>query len=270
VQYNEPGLLYSRLRAVLYCVQMAQQRESVFDKAEELARRVLGWLGSKVERKAASDRDDPSLLGHADALLLQIEALIESCLRPDLDALLRVAPNRFTVSLTHEESSRLGQQYLEALAAEIGGGVREYINNRRYETQGSIQVEVRSDVFARSTSIKAAFDPDEAKEPDVASRTICLSAGGQQWRLHLRAEGPPACVGRAAGNAVRIEDESVSRVHCSIALRANGEVVIADLGSSNGTLVNGQPLKSNEARPLAQGDVISVGDLILDVVDVAL
>ena len=46
-------------------------------------------------------------------------------------------------------------------------------------------------------------------------------------------------------------------------------MVIADLGSSNGTYVNDQLLAANEARPLKQGDVIGVGDFKLTVAEIA-
>jgi pSer/pThr/pTyr-binding forkhead associated (FHA) protein len=72
-------------------------------------------------------------------------------------------------------------------------------------------------------------------------------------------------MGRAAGNAIRIDDENVSRLHCSLSLRSEGKVVIADVGSANGTYVNEQLLGSDEARTLRPGDTISVGDCRLTV-----
>ena len=68
-------------------------------------------------------------------------------------------------------------------------------------------------------------------------------------------------MGRAAGVALRLDDESVSRHHCSLALRRNGELVIADLGSANGTQINGMSITSGSAVLLSSGDVIRIGDL---------
>jgi Nif-specific regulatory protein len=62
-------------------------------------------------------------------------------------------------------------------------------------------------------------------------------------------------IGREPGNAVAILDSSISRRHCLLAPTADGWVV-RDLGSRNGTLVNGVPAAE---RLLAAGDEIRVG-----------
>jgi pSer/pThr/pTyr-binding forkhead associated (FHA) protein len=76
----------------------------------------------------------------------------------------------------------------------------------------------------------------------------------------VKLEGAPAYIGRAAGNAIRIDDPSISRLHCSVSLRAGGNVIIADVGSANGTYVNDRLLGADEACPLKPGDLIGVGD----------
>jgi pSer/pThr/pTyr-binding forkhead associated (FHA) protein len=95
------------------------------------------------------------------------------------------------------------------------------------------------------------------------------SADGRSFRVELKPDSAPAYIGRASSNAIRIDDSSISRLHASIAQRSNGEVVIADLGSSNGTYVNDRLLAANEARVLSAGDVIGVGDFKLTVSDIA-
>jgi hypothetical protein len=63
----------------------------------------------------------------------------------------------------------------------------------------------------------------------------------------------PLRVGRNVDNEIRLEDESVSGHHARLE-RRGGVIVVIDLGSSNGTYVNKQPI--SDARPLAAGDVI--------------
>jgi pSer/pThr/pTyr-binding forkhead associated (FHA) protein len=55
-------------------------------------------------------------------------------------------------------------------------------------------------------------------------------------------------VGRSAGNDIRIEDPSVSTTHARILVQA-GKVVIRDAGSTNGTFINGAPVKQGEIQP---------------------
>ena len=67
-------------------------------------------------------------------------------------------------------------------------------------------------------------------------------------------------VGRSAECDLRVQHASVSRRHATIRVD-DGVVRIADLGSHNGTRVNGEPVA--ESRTLASGDVATVGDVVL-------
>ncbi|MBN1208822.1 MAG: FHA domain-containing protein [Myxococcaceae bacterium] len=64
-------------------------------------------------------------------------------------------------------------------------------------------------------------------------------------------------IGRATDNAICIQDTSVSRKHV-ILRRVGSGWTVADLGSGNGTLVNGEPI--TDETPVASGDVITLGD----------
>ncbi len=64
-------------------------------------------------------------------------------------------------------------------------------------------------------------------------------------------------VGKLASSHLRIEDESVSRMHAVIEINGYDDVQLIDLGSTRGTLVNGE--KVTKAR-LHSGDEISFGD----------
>ena len=64
-------------------------------------------------------------------------------------------------------------------------------------------------------------------------------------------------IGRHPFNEVSVADLSVSRYHCWIALQ-DGQAVIEDLASGNGTFVNGDRLR--QRRPLKSGDRILVGN----------
>jgi two-component system, NtrC family, response regulator HydG len=66
-------------------------------------------------------------------------------------------------------------------------------------------------------------------------------------------------IGRDSSNHIWIADSSLSRHHCRVA--GNGaQFTVRDLGSRNGTMVNGMPV---EECPLRHGDQISVGGSLL-------
>src|SRR5579884_1572860 len=63
-------------------------------------------------------------------------------------------------------------------------------------------------------------------------------------------------VGRAAGCGVRVEDAYTSNIHARL-YRRDGSLWLEDLGSTNGTWVNGE--RVDGATRLSRGDVLQVG-----------
>lgn len=69
----------------------------------------------------------------------------------------------------------------------------------------------------------------------------------------------PVTIGREEGNVIRLNDERVSRFHAKVQ-EDQGQVVLTDLDSTNGTCVNGEPIQLRLLRP---GDRVSIGRSIL-------
>ena len=65
----------------------------------------------------------------------------------------------------------------------------------------------------------------------------------------------PCEVGRGLEVAIRLDDRWLSRRHCRLEL-VDGEVIVSDLSSRHGTLVNGSPV---ERRKLLPGDRLCIG-----------
>jgi FHA domain len=86
--------------------------------------------------------------------------------------------------------------------------------------------------------------------------TVRSSAIEQGTRFELNAKA--ITVGRAASNDIRlVNDEFASGTHARIEPRRDG-VWVEDIGSTNGTYVNGTRL--SRAQQLTSGDVIRVGE----------
>ncbi|MBK7536333.1 MAG: VWA domain-containing protein [Myxococcales bacterium] len=96
---------------------------------------------------------------------------------------------------------------------------------------------------------------------DVEGVVVIELPGGQLQRVML---APELSVGRSPGNDVSLALASVARRHCRVVCR-HGKVFVYDLGSSNGTLVNGQRVTNAEVQP---SDVIQLGDAKLQVLRV--
>jgi hypothetical protein len=254
---------------------MAPTEDSLLDRAETLAKRLFERLGSLLEPHEKGSQTVGSNLtaDQISSLLRDLERAIESNLRRDTPGERPIAPNRFKVRLTYEETSGLSTEYMEEMARELTCEVAEYMANRRYLPGGPIVVEVAGDVLARETTIKHYFESEEGgagrsagTRADVRRGTIQFSEGsGRVHRFVLDVGGAPAYVGRSSQCAVRIDEPSISRLHCSLALRSNGELVVGDLGSANGTAVDGQLLKQGETRVIKLNDRIDIGEVTLTV-----
>jgi pSer/pThr/pTyr-binding forkhead associated (FHA) protein len=68
---------------------------------------------------------------------------------------------------------------------------------------------------------------------------------------------PLVIVGRHARCDARLESSRVSRRHC-VLTEASGDVVIRDLGSTNGTWVNGRRVQRERLKP---GDEVSIAHI---------
>lgn len=99
----------------------------------------------------------------------------------------------------------------------------------------------------------------------VQVRLIERGASADQTR-EIPLRGPEFLIGRAADCDLRLRIPAVSRHHCQIRLGA-GEATLVDLGSSNGTFLNGQRVRSQ--APLHTGDEIRLGScsLLIDLGD---
>jgi hypothetical protein len=69
----------------------------------------------------------------------------------------------------------------------------------------------------------------------------------------------PITIGREEGNGLRLNDERVSRFHAKVQVE-DGDIILTDLDSTNGTRVNGSAI---QIRRLRAGDQVSIGRTML-------
>ena len=69
----------------------------------------------------------------------------------------------------------------------------------------------------------------------------------------------PVTIGREEGNALRLNDERVSRYHAKIQAE-DSDILLTDLDSTNGTRVNGASIQIRRLRP---GDQVAIGRSML-------
>jgi hypothetical protein len=177
------------------------------------------------------------------------------------------APNHFVFRLSPEDAERF-QQAEGALIGELKQVVRDASAERGWGLVGPPEIEFRTDEaigrgqFGCEASLVEG-EPEPAPAPSakaVGEATLVLLEDGHDattYRLHKHT----VTIGRLPECEVVISDPGASRRHATITLNDDGEYVLSDLGSTNGTLVNDEAVAE---RALADGDRITIGTSTLE------
>ena len=97
---------------------------------------------------------------------------------------------------------------------------------------------------------------------DAAIWSVDVEKGSRQLRgLHVDILGP-VVIGRAPSSDIVLDEPFVSAPHARFTLQGPA-LVLEDLGSTNGTLVNGHGI--TQPVTLREGDEVQVGDTIMRV-----
>jgi len=84
--------------------------------------------------------------------------------------------------------------------------------------------------------------------------------GNGLFRLVCLESGSRLVIGRDESADLRIADTTINKRHCRVECDEQARVVVVDLGSTNGTSVNGIPVSSARLRA---GDTVHVGAVVL-------
>jgi len=121
-----------------------------------------------------------------------------------------------------------------------------------YRVRSSIRAEEEGEA-TRITKLSSLETETRARRRQVGAYLVVLQ-GSNVGEMH-KIDGPELVIGRAMSANVRLNDDGISRRHCRL-LQVGGDVIIEDLGSANGTLVNGELVQHH---PLKEGDKILLG-----------
>jgi len=203
-------------------------------------------------------------------------------------------PNDYRVYLSPRDRERFST-YEDALADELAGYLLEHARRERFALLSRPVIEFETDErlglgeFGIETAVVQPEEeepppsrhrgPAAQPEPEPVGRTMVFSAAQRiaeplQQTASVRQQralliyggrrlmvGPRgATLGRSRDSEIVIDDANVSRRHAELRPRG-GAWVISDLGSTNGTRVNGRPIHGPEVvRP---GDEIEVGSSVI-------
>ncbi len=159
-----------------------------------------------------------------------------------------LAPNAFYVELAPEDFERF-EGFLDALVRELAEAAREHARVESYVFVGPVTVEVTVD--PRLHRGRVAITSEVQEGPGGLSTAALVLTDGTR----VAVGSDPVTIGRLPESTVVVTDPNASRRHAEV--RRTGDViVVVDLGSTNGTRVNGTPVKE---QVLADGDEVTVG-----------
>lgn len=159
-------------------------------------------------------------------------------------------PNVYRVLVAPEDFQVLGSA-AGHLERELRDFVRDYAADLGYSLAGPVIVRL---VPAEVRALKVETMVREGQPP--AELTV---VAGPDEGTAFRIQAPLGFVGRGADNQMVLTDSNVSRRHCEIRF-VRDQFWVVDLGSTNGTLVNGQPVQS---AVLSDGDQLELGTTVL-------
>ncbi|WP_298445911.1 DUF3662 and FHA domain-containing protein [Ferrimicrobium sp.] len=166
-----------------------------------------------------------------------------------------IAPNILTIGLSAEDLQEL-RPLRSRVESELRVLAEETVEGGDYELLGPINLQLIEDPELKSGTFY--IDCDFREEQGFADRCELVLQDGSQIKLGTGTH----MVGRLAGSAIFVDDARVSRRHAEIVVQ-EGHVTIFDVGSTNGTFVNGT--KISRPTELNSGDVVTVGTTDLTV-----
>ncbi len=179
----------------------------------------------------------------------------------------RLVPNQFSVELSSQDYERLAP-YSSTLAQELTDMLHEHADQQAYVFTGPVGIEFderpelgtgRFRVHSAALSEVTPVSDQAVTDTAVRRAQVILEVNGMKHPL-----GPPGIViGRGTEADLRINDPGVSRRHVEIRVGPGGSgVSVADLGSTNGMLVNGNRVPHAD---LEDGATIKIGTTTMTV-----
>ena len=160
-----------------------------------------------------------------------------------------IAPNQFTITLAATDEQRFSS-FIDALVRELCDAAREYARDEKYVFLGPVTVKLQPD-----SGLGAGQFTVDAEVVEAAGGGPVGSVSLDDGRRVVMGDQPVA-IGRMPECDIVLADPNVSRRHAEIR-RSGSDFVVVDLGSTNGTKVNGAVIRE---RRLSDGDEITVGN----------
>ncbi len=170
----------------------------------------------------------------------------------------RVAPNSFEFSVASDDYARL-IPFGETLISELTEMAETHAADERLTLKGPAMVEILANEKLRTGRFNVKAEIRPGMRETVAAGWLILPNGSSVALRHA----DPIVLGRSNECDVVLADPNASREHAEVRM-FNGRATVLDLGSLNGTKLNGRGIPADAlGLPLADGDRIQISASIV-------
>jgi hypothetical protein len=248
-----------------------------------LVRGVLTKVGDIFDRLTGRGWKPSSSLATSE-LIEKLKALLDAEVREDKPGC-KFIPHNIKLKMQWDKFSTDSEEGLKKLEAEMLAAVVDHINDKHYFTHAPLSLEVKPDYFSSGVRLLVSFDKfsdderetaihlsdpgasgaEPEEEPIVQHRAergfIAAFAlnGVEKTKTMVFTDRSRFSVGRTKENDLAIDDPSVSKIHASLTVNSNGEIVVADTGSTNGTFVGGERIPYGKTAILGEEGTVKFG-----------
>lgn len=200
-----------------------------------------------------------------------------------------VVPHNIKLKIQWDKFSTDGDDSIEKLRNELLIAAADHINDRLYYTHAPLHLEVKPDYFTEGVKLFVSFDKfgdeDHEAELNVTVPSIDLRSaqanligdtdkaaavtyvarfklkGAERQKKLIFERAARHSVGRTGSNDLILDDVSVSKIHASVVSAPDGNLSVADTGSTNGTFINDTRIAYGKAVKLVEGDRVKFGSI---------
>jgi pSer/pThr/pTyr-binding forkhead associated (FHA) protein len=256
--------------------------------ADWLVGGILAKLGESFDRLTGRNWKPSSSLATSE-LIERLKKLLDAKVR-DLGENGRFVPHSIKLKMQWDKFSTDAETALQKLQTELHAAAIDHINDNRYHTYAPIKVEVKPDYFTEGVNLHASFEkygkteeeeadedvlkvtmpnvnlqhivinPEPEPEPEPEKFVAAFKIAEREKSIELEFKPNVRLnVGRTKENNLMLDDASVSKIHASLVLNGENQLMVADTGSTNGTFINNQRIAYGKAFMINDGDKVKFG-----------
>lgn len=217
----------------------------IIDRFENAVEKGVNSVFSKVFRSSLKPVDISSAIRRA----------MDDAAEGDQDTS-ALAPNRFQIIVSDSDFEALESQGLEALSQQLEADAAQHAANQQYMMIGPVSVTFEPSAEESTGMLEVVASRARGRvAPGIGAAPSpqhpIIDVGGEKWLL----TEPVTVIGRSSKADITVDDSGVSRQHVKFEITPDG-VILTDLGSTNGTFVEGHRI---DAATLLDGNQITIG-----------